>query len=104
MYQKVRSLQGEERVNGMNEWFTKTLVERLTLLENQLVGEPGFSVGNYMSLSDVVLFTFIKEFFDNKEASMNATLTSPKIRAVVERVSNNEKVLSWIESRPKTDF
>jgi len=104
MYQKVRFLPEEERANGMNEWFTKTLVERLTLLENQLVGEPGFSVGSSMSLSDVVLFTFIKEFFDNKEASMNATLTSPKIRAVVERVSNNEKVLSWIESRPKTDF
>ena len=104
MYQKVRSLPEQERPDGMNEWFTKTLVERLTLLENQLVGESGFSVGNSMSLSDVVLFTFIKEFFDNKEASMNATLTSPKIRAVVERVSNNEKVLSWIESRPKTDF
>ena len=104
MYQKVRSLPEEERSNGMNEWFTKTLVERLTLLEHQLVGEPGFSVGSSMSLSDVVLFTFIKEFFDNKEASMNATLTSPKIRAVVERVSNNEKVLSWIETRPKTDF
>jgi prostaglandin-H2 D-isomerase / glutathione transferase len=104
MYQKVRSLSEEERSNGMNEWFTKTLVERLTLLEHQLVGEPGFSVGSSMSLSDVVLFTFIKEFFDNKEASMNATLTSPKIRAVVERVSNNEKVLSWIESRPNTDF
>ena len=104
MYQKVRSLPEQERSDGMNEWFTKTLVERLTLLENQLVGENGFSVGSSMSLSDVVLFTFIKEFFDNKEASMNATLTSPKIRAVVERVSNNEKVLSWIESRPKTDF
>jgi prostaglandin-H2 D-isomerase / glutathione transferase len=104
MYQKVRSLPEQERPDGMNEWFTKTLVERLTLLENQLVGENGFSVGSSMSLSDVVLFTFIKEFFDNKEASMNATLTSPKIRAVVERVSNNEKVLSWIESRPKTDF
>ena len=104
MYQKVRSLPEEERSNGMNEWFTKTLVERLTLLEHQLVGEPGFSVGSSMSLSDVVLFTFIKEFFDNKEASMNATLTSPKIRAVIERVSNNEKVLSWIETRPKTDF
>jgi prostaglandin-H2 D-isomerase / glutathione transferase len=104
MYQKVRSLPEQERPDGMNEWFTKTLVERLTLLENQLVGENGFSVGSSMSLSDVVLFTFIKEFFDNKEASMNATLTSPKIRAVVERVSNNEKVLSWIESRPKTNF
>ena len=104
MYQKVRFLPEDEKEAGMKEWFTSTLVERLTLLENQLVGESGFSVGNTMSLSDVVLFTFITEFFDNKEASLNATLASPKIRAVVDRVSSDEKVVKWLTERPKTSF
>ena len=104
MYQKVRSLPSEERDDGMNEWFTKTLVERLTLLEHQIVGEAGFSVGNSLSLADVVLFTFITEFFDNKEASYNATLVAPKIRAIINSVGENEKVKHWITSRPKTDF
>ena len=104
IYQKVRFLPEDEKDAGMKEWFTVTLVERLTLLENQLVGESGFSVGNTMSLSDVVLFTFINEFFDNKEAALNATLTSPKIRAVVDRVSSDEKVVKWLNERPKTSF
>ena len=88
----------------MNEWFTVTLVERLSLLENQLVGEEGRSVGNTMSLADVVLFTFVTQFFDNKEASYNATLATPKIRAVVDRVALDDKVVGWFERRPKTSF
>lgn len=103
MYQKVRG-KGEDLVSGMNEWFTVTLVERLSLLENQLVGEDGFCVGNTMSLADVVLFTFVTEFFDNKEASYNATLATPKIRSVIDRVAKEESVLGWLESRPKTSF
>lgn len=104
MYQKVRFLPEDEKESGMKEWFTVTLVERLTLLENQLVGESGFSVGNTTTLSDVVLFTFVTEFFDNKEAALNATLASPKVRAVVDRLSSDEKVLKWVSERPKTSF
>lgn len=104
LYQKVRSLPDEEKQVGMNEWFTQTLVEKLTLLEHQLVGDDSFCVGNKMSLADVVLFTFVKEFFDNKEASYNATLAVPKVRAVVDRVSSHESVVKWLESRPVTNF
>lgn len=104
MYQKVRVLPDDEKDSAMKEWFTITLVERLSLLENQLVGDSGFSVGNTTSLSDVVLFTFVTEFFDNKEASLNATLASPKIRAVVDRLSSDEKIVKWLTNRPKTSF
>jgi prostaglandin-H2 D-isomerase / glutathione transferase len=104
LYQKVRSLPDEEKQVGMNEWFTQTLVEKLTLLEHQLVGDDSFCVGNKMSLADVVLFTFVKEFFDNKEASYNATLATPRVRAVVDRVSSHENVVKWLESRPVTNF
>jgi glutathione S-transferase len=103
MYQKVRG-KGEDSVSGTKEWFTVTLVECLSLLENQLVGEGGFCVGNTMSLADVVLFTFVTEFFDNKEASYNTTLATPKIRSVIDRVAKEESVLGWLESRPKTSF
>tara|TARA_Y100000996_G_scaffold415271_1_gene409081 strand:- start:2464 stop:3117 length:654 start_codon:yes stop_codon:yes gene_type:complete len=104
LYQKVRKLPEEEKDAGMNEWFTVTLVERLTLLEHQLTGSEGFSVGTTLSLSDVVLYSFITQFFDNKEASYNATLVSPKIRSVVDNVSSHEKVKAWLEVRPKTSF
>ena len=103
MYQKVRHLPVDEKDQGMKEWFTITLVEKLELLEN-LLGEGGYSVGEQLSLADVVLFTFITQFFDNHEASYNATLATPKLRSVVDTVSTHEKVVEWLEKRPKTDF
>ncbi len=103
MYQKVRALTGEERDKGMNEWFTITLVDKLKLLEN-ILGSDGYAVGGKLSLADVVLFTFITQFFDNHEASYNATLVAPRLRSIVDNVSKHEKVVEWIEKRPKTDF
>lgn len=103
MYQKVRFLPEAERSEGMNQWFTVTLVERLGLLEN-LLGQEGFSVGDKLSLSDVVLFCFITQFFDNKEAAYNATLAAPRLRKIVDSVSQNEKVVTWLKERPVTDF
>jgi glutathione S-transferase len=103
MYQKVRAVPEDKRPEAMTEWFTITLVERLGLLEN-LLGPDGFSVGDSVSLSDVVLYCFINQFFDNNEASYNATLATPRLRSIIDAVGSNQKVVSWIETRPKTDF
>ena len=116
MYQKVRAKPEDEKSEAMNEWFTVTLVERLGLLENLLSDcccldkeealKPGcgYSVGNRLSLADVVLYCFITQFFDNKEASYNATLAAPRLRKIVDSVSKNEKVIEWLKTRPKTLF
>jgi len=123
LYQKVRAKPVEEKSEAMNEWFTVTLVEKLGLLENLLNDcccnktEPptecpkpdgstgcGYSVGDKLSLSDVVLFCFITQFFDNKEAAYNATLATPRLRKIVDLVGKNEKVVSWLKNRPVTDF
>jgi glutathione S-transferase len=87
----------------MNEWFTVTLVERLTLLEN-LLGNEGFSVGSSTSLSDIVLYSFITNFFDNKEASMNATLATPNLRKIIDRIHSLPEMIEWLEKCPKTNF
>ena len=100
-YQSVRKADNKEQ--AMNEWFTNTLVEKLGLLENIVDGE-GYSVGKKLSLYDVVMFAFITQFFDNKEASMNATLATPKIRSVVENVATVPQIVSWLEKRPVTGF
>ena len=103
LYQPVRKLEGEEKEKGLEEWFTKTLVEKLELLEHNLDNDE-YSVGYHLSLSDVVLFGFITQFFDNKEAAMKATETTPKIRGIVENVGKLGRVQKWLESRPQTDF
>ena len=101
MYQKVRV--AEDVDTAMNEWFTVTLIERLTLLEN-LLNDNSFSVGDKLSLSDIVLYSFITNFFDNKEASMNATLATPKLRKIVDNVHSLPEMKEWLEKRPNTDF
>jgi len=101
MYQKVRV--AEDVDTAMNEWFTVTLIERLTLLEN-LLNDNNFSVGDKLSLSDIVLYSFITNFFDNKEASMNATLAAPRLRKIVTMVGELPEIKEWLEKRPKTNF
>jgi glutathione S-transferase len=103
MYQKVKSVESDNKDAAATEWFTVTLVERLTLLEN-LLGGDGFSVGATTSLSDIVLYSFITTFFDNKDASMNATLATPRLRNIVDRVHNLPEMVTWLETRPSTDF
>ena len=100
MYQKVRA---DDNIDATTEWFTKTLVVKLTLLEN-LLGDDGFSVGSTTSLSDIVLYSFITNFFDNKDASMNATLAAPRLRKIVDRVHRLPEMVTWLETRPATDF
>jgi glutathione S-transferase len=100
LYQGVRK--AENRENAMVEWFTVTLVDKLKLLENQLSGD--YCVGSRVSLADIVLFTFITQFFDNKEESMNATSVTPKIRGVVDNISSIDSIKDWLNNRPPTAF
>ena len=103
MYQPIRKLEGEEKENEMKKWFNETLVERLELLENS-IDSKDFCVGCNLSLADIVLFTFIKEFFDDKESAFKSTETTPKIRNIVEYVGRLERIKNWLEKRPETDF
>ena len=104
LYQKVRNAKDKDKDKATNEWFTVTLVEKLKLLEEILGDNDGFSVSDKLSLSDVVLFTFITQFFDNREASLNATLVAPKLRKIIEKVKEIPEIIEWFEKRPVTDF
>tara|TARA_Y100001958_G_scaffold114841_1_gene81992 strand:+ start:5330 stop:5980 length:651 start_codon:yes stop_codon:yes gene_type:complete len=103
MYQKVRKTEGEEKDNEMKKWFSETLVERLELLE-QSIDSKDFCVGCNLSLADIVLFTFITDFFDDKDSAFKSTETTPKIRNIIEYVSNLERIKNWIEKRPNSVF
>jgi len=110
-YQKVRRLEGEEREKGMEEWFGTTLGERLGALEKVLNGgsvfEDGassYSVGNRMSLADVVIYAFVTQFFDEKEKALAAAQNCPHILSIIEHVGNNERLQEWFKNRPETPF
>ena len=102
-YQKVRRIENaDEKVKGLEEWFSNTLPTRMELLEKVLDEE--FAVGSSLSLADVQLFSFITQFFDNKEGASNAINNCPRIRNSVDKVANLEEVKEWINTRPDTVF
>ena len=102
-YQSVRKLPADQKDDGMNKWFSETLPEKLTLLDNLLCKEHElYSVGLKLSLADVVLFSFITQFFDNKDGALNACQT--KLTKIIENVGSIKEIQDWIKHRPETPF
>ena len=87
----------------MTKWFTETLPERLGLLEH-IVGKENnlFSVGNRLSLADVVIFVFVTQFFDDKTRAKDAINNTTNIRNIVNNVASNENLINWLNNRPET--
>ena len=102
MYKSLkRDINKDEKIK---EWFSITLPEKLGLLENILGDNFGFSVGNKTSLADITLYTFIYEFFDNKQSAFNACLNNTKILRIVEKINILPEIIDWRETRPDTMF
>ena len=100
-YQRVRK--SENREEEMTKWFTETLPERLGLLEH-IVGKENnsFSVGNRLSLADVIIYVFITQFFDDKTRAMDTTNNTTNIRNIVNNVASNDNLINWLNNRPET--
>lgn len=101
-YQTVRKLTGEEKEAGINKWFNETLPMKMEILD-VLIGNV-YSVGNKISLADISIFSFITQFFDNKELAFNSMKEAGNIRSVVENVNNHESISKWLNDRPQTLF
>ena len=102
-YQSVRKLPADQKDDGLNKWFSETLPEKLTLLDNLLCKEHDlYAVGLKLSLADIVLYSFITQFFDNKESALNAC--QPKLKNIVENVGSIKEIQDWVKNRPETPF
>ena len=103
-YQGVRRLkEGDERDEGMRLWFNETLPSRLVVFQ-EILGENGYAVGGRTSLADIILYSFLTQFFDNKEGARNSYTNCLKIRDILENVGNNENIRNWLENRPESSF
>lgn len=103
MYQEVRKFEGLERETKMNEWFNETLKEKLKLLDNILGKENNnYCVGENTSLADIILYSFIRQFFDDKVSSLNAC--TDKIKNIIKNIENNDSIKNWLQNRPETSF
>mgnify|MGYP001193309428 CR=1 FL=1 len=101
-YQIVRKAENKEE--AMNHWFTESLKEKMEMFENLLGNNTGFSVGNQLSLSDIIIYSFIKEFFDDKLSALSACANCPKVNSILNNVSNNDNLKKWLDNRPITVF
>ena len=105
----VRDLKSEyqpfRKTETTEKWFNEILPEKLKLLEVILKDyetNKSFSVGNTLSLADIVLYNFVVDFFDDKDGIQNATKDCIKLLQIVQAVGNNPQIAEWIENRPNT--
>ena len=117
-YQTVRKAANKEE--AMEKWFGETLPEKLSSFEKILyentdfqntsseiksvLGETRFSVGNKLSLADIVIYSFLVDFFDNKEGVNKSFEQCKTLRNIVNTVSNNPNIKNWVENRAETAF
>tara|TARA_B110000977_G_C11058793_1_gene485124 strand:- start:1285 stop:1974 length:690 start_codon:yes stop_codon:yes gene_type:complete len=114
-YQAVK--RKENRKEALVEWFETTLPEKLTAFDNLLFGnndfqnilQPGyntqkFAVGDKLSLADIVIYAFLTDFFDDKEAVAGACNNCVVLKKIVKTVGENPKIKEWVENREDTPF
>lgn len=113
-YQAVKRKENKEE--ALSEWFNKTLPEKLMAFDKLLFGNMDFqnmitppsnrqfAVGNKLSLADIVIYSFLKNFFDNKEAVATACNNCIVLKNIVKSVSENQKIKDWVENQGSTPF
>tara|TARA_B100001093_G_C26668503_1_gene945101 strand:- start:303 stop:983 length:681 start_codon:yes stop_codon:yes gene_type:complete len=111
-YQSVRKATNKEE--AMEKWFGDTLPEKLEMLNNLILGNVDFqenldidrhhSVGNTLSLADIVIYSFLVDFFDNKEGVEKAYNDCHMLKRIVNHVGNIDGIKQWVANRPETAF
>ena len=113
-YQKAKK--SEDREQSLNTWFNETLPEKLSSFENilhnnedfqnveNMTGEKKFAVSNKLSLADIVIYSFLVDFFDNKEGVTNAYKNCVELKNIVNSVKNHPKIKEWVDNRQETAF
>jgi hypothetical protein len=94
---------GEDLDRAKNEWIRNELPSFLTKLERCIPSQTlKYSVGDKISLSDVIVEQFIHEYFEDKASVAAAIHGCVKITAIAANVA--EAARAWFLSRPKTIF
>ena len=115
-YQGVK--RKEDREAALVEWFEVTLPAKLgefdvlltrntdfqDIPETIILPNKRFAVGGKLSLADIVIYSFLSDFFDNKEGVAAACSTCPTLNNIVRTVGENEHVKKWVETREQTPF
>lgn len=106
----------ENKEESLKEWFDKLLPEKLIAFDKLLFENndfqnilttnvpKNFSVGGKLSLCDIVIYSFLVDFFDNKEGVKSAYSNCNTLKNIIKSVGENPKIKNWVESRSVTGF
>jgi len=105
-YQKVRGVaDAAEKEAATKKWFSEDLKEWLGKLEKVVAktsGGKGCAVGSKISYADVVVYSFLAEFFDNLDGVKASSAGCPTLLAIQEAVGANDKIKAWQGKRAVT--
>lgn len=95
--------QKSKKNNEVDVWFSETLPSKLLEFEI-LLNENKYNVNDDLTLSDISIYSFLCEYFDNKEGVLNSYKECKILNSIVKKVSENKRIANWIKNRPKTSF
>ncbi len=98
----------ENKQEAMDNWFNVLLVKKLEdfdkILSNNGENNSGFALGNKLSLADISIYTFLVEYFDNKEGVLSAYKNCNKLKSIVNNVKENKHINHWLNNRPDGSY
>tara|TARA_B100000795_G_scaffold101890_1_gene75061 strand:- start:4450 stop:5133 length:684 start_codon:yes stop_codon:yes gene_type:complete len=112
-YQGVKKSENKEE--AMATWFNETLPGKLTAFDEILTKNVDFqnvseneshvyAVGHKLSLADIVIYSFLVDFFDNKAGVIKACENCLKLKDIVDSVGENPRIKNWVNNRAETAF
>mmetsp|Transcript_22977 Transcript_22977/g.34226 ORF Transcript_22977/g.34226 Transcript_22977/m.34226 type:complete len:250 (+) Transcript_22977:55-804(+) len=99
----------EEKAVARKEWFESDLPAMLEKIEKSVSltsTESGYAVGNKSSYADIAIFSLLKDctMEAEKEDTLKAAEKCSALLAIANKIASDEKIVAWVESRPKTRF
>ena len=98
----------ENRKEAMDNWFNVLLVKKLEdfdkILSNNGENNSRFALGNKLSLADISIYSFLVEYFDDKEGVLSAYKNCNKLKSIVKNVKENTNISHWINNRPSGSY
>jgi glutathione S-transferase len=96
--------QSIKKTDGINKYFEETIYNELEKLSKVLDNKSKLAVGEKLSLADITIYMFIKEYFDRSEEVIEQAKKIKRYDSIIEELDKHDKLQEWFKQRPNTLF